>query len=153
VGLLLDGLRCVGVAGLVENCLDDSAGDLAQLSPLPFAGQWPENDLERGDLSIGQRSAAEEPEVICHLREKLAEKAELLVEEDWVAWAREFSVKTLRDLARTARHVVDPDGFLKDENENFEQRHLYISQMGPMFVIDACSTQSAERRSRRRSTP
>ncbi len=81
---------------------------------------------------IGYQSAA----VICHLREKLAEKGEQLVEEDWVAWARQYSVHALRDLARYARHVIDPDGFLKDENENFEQRHLHISQMGPMFVID-----------------
>jgi hypothetical protein len=81
---------------------------------------------------IGYQSAA----VICHLREKLAEKGERLVEEDWVGWARQYSVHTLRDLARYARHVVDPDGFLKDENENFEQRRLHISQTGPMFVID-----------------
>jgi hypothetical protein len=81
---------------------------------------------------IGYQSVA----VICHLREKLAEKGEQLVEQDWVGWARQYSVHTLRDLARYARHVVDPDGFLKDENENFEQRHLHISQSGPMFVID-----------------
>jgi hypothetical protein len=82
---------------------------------------------------IGYQSAA----VICHLREKLAEKAEQLVEEDWVGWARQYSVHTLRDLARYARHVVDPDGFLKDENENFEQRRLHISQTGAMYVLDA----------------
>jgi len=81
---------------------------------------------------IGYQSVA----VICHLREKLAEKGELLVEQDWIGWARQYSVHTLRDLARYARHVVDPDGFLKDENENFEQRHLHISQTGPMFVIE-----------------
>jgi hypothetical protein len=81
---------------------------------------------------IGYQSAA----VICHLREKLAEKGEQLVEEDWVGWARQHSVHTLRDLARYARHVVDPDGFLKDENENFERRHLHISQSGAMYVID-----------------
>jgi hypothetical protein len=81
---------------------------------------------------IGYQSVA----VICHLREKLAEKGEQLVEQDWVGWARQYSVHTLRDLARYARHVVDPDGFLKDENENFEQRHLHISQSGPMYVID-----------------
>jgi hypothetical protein len=81
---------------------------------------------------IGYQSVA----VICHLREKLAEKGEQLVEQDWVGWARQYSVHTLRDLARYARHVVDPDGFLKDENENFEQRHLHISQAGHMFIIE-----------------
>jgi hypothetical protein len=42
----------------------------------------------------------------------------------------------LNDLASVTRHVVDPDGFLKDVNENFERRHLHISQMGSMFAID-----------------
>ena len=32
--------------------------------------------------------------------------------------------------------MVDPDGFLKDVNENFERRSLHISQMGSMFAID-----------------
>jgi len=81
---------------------------------------------------VGYQSAA----VICHLREKLAEKGEHLIEEDWVGYARQYSVHTMRDLARFARHVVDPDGFLKDENENYEQRHFHVSQMGPMFYIE-----------------
>src|SRR5690349_17553542 len=75
---------------------------------------------------IGYQSAA----VICHLREKLAEKGDQLNEEDWLGYARRFSVHEMRILSRYARHAADPDGFLKDENENFEQRHLYISQMG-----------------------
>jgi uncharacterized protein DUF222 len=78
---------------------------------------------------VGYQSAA----VICHLREKLAEKGEHLIEEDWVGYARQYSVHTMRDLARFAWHVADPDGFLKDENENYEQRHFHVSQMGPMF--------------------
>src|ERR1700737_524083 len=97
-----------------------------QIASLPKVAQ------ALGTGQIGYQSVA----VICHLREKLAEKAEQLVEEDWVGWARQYSVHTLRDLARYARHVVDPDGFLKDENENFEQRHLHISQTGPMYIIE-----------------
>src|SRR5260370_34528230 len=81
---------------------------------------------------IGYQPAA----IICHLREQLAEKGEHLIEEDWVGWARQYSVHRLRELARFERHVVDPDGSLKDENENFELRHLHVSQWGPMFIID-----------------
>jgi hypothetical protein len=97
-----------------------------QIESLPQVAQA----LNAGE--IGYQSVA----VICHLGEKLAEKGEQLVEQDWVGWARQYSVHTLRDLARYARHVVDPDGFLKDENENFEQRHLHISQAGHMFIIE-----------------
>jgi hypothetical protein len=74
--------------------------------------------------------------VICHLNEQLAEKGDRVVEEDWVDYARKFSVKELRDLAAITRHVVDPDGFLKNANEDFEERRLHISQTGSMFVIN-----------------
>jgi len=74
--------------------------------------------------------------VICHLHEQLAEKGEKLVEEDWVEYARKFSVKEMHYLAAHARHVVDPDGFVRDANEDFEGRGLHISQTGSMFVID-----------------
>jgi hypothetical protein len=74
--------------------------------------------------------------VICHLNEQLAEKGEKVVEEDWVEYARKFSVKEMRYLAAHARHVVDPDGFVKDANEDFEERGLHISQSGSMFIID-----------------
>jgi hypothetical protein len=74
--------------------------------------------------------------VICHLNEQLAEKGDKVVEEDWVDYARKFSVKELRDLAAITRHVVDPDGFLKDANDDFEERRLHISQTGAMFVIN-----------------
>jgi hypothetical protein len=63
-----------------------------QIASLPKVAQ------ALGAGQIGYQSAA----VICHLREKLAEKAEQLVEEDWVGWARQYSVHTLRDLARYA---------------------------------------------------
>ena len=74
--------------------------------------------------------------MICHLNEQLAEKGDKVVEEDWVDYARKFSVKELRDLAAITRHVVDPDGFVKDANQEFEGRGLHISQTGSMFIID-----------------
>src|SRR5437899_8063314 len=74
--------------------------------------------------------------VVCHLREKLGDKGVELDQEMWQDFARQYSIKDLNDLASVTRHVVDPDGFLKDVNENFERRHLHISQMGSMFAID-----------------
>ena len=74
--------------------------------------------------------------VICHLNEQLAEKGDKVVEEDWVDYARKFSVKELGDLAAITRHVVDPDGFVRDANEDFEGRGLHISQTRSMFVIN-----------------
>jgi hypothetical protein len=74
--------------------------------------------------------------VICHLNEQLAEKGDRVVEEDWVGYAQIFDVRKLRDLAAITRHVVDPDGFVKDANEDFEERRLHISQSGSLFIID-----------------
>jgi hypothetical protein len=74
--------------------------------------------------------------VICHLNEQLAEKGDRVVEEDWVGYARTFDVRKLRDLAAITRHMVDPDGFERDANEDFEGRGLHISQTGSMFIID-----------------
>jgi len=123
-------ISAVGWISEICSMSRNSAGDRLcvgeQIESLPKVAEA----LKAGE--IGYQSAA----VIWHLREQLGEKADEMNEEDWVDNARRFSVKGMRDLARFTRHVVDPDGFLKDENENFEQRRLYISQMGPMFVID-----------------
>src|SRR4030081_1408985 len=128
---LLSGMSPVGwvaeTCAMSRNSASDRLCVGEQIASLPKVAQ------ALGTGRIGYQSVA----VICHLREKLAEKAEQLVEEDWVGWARQYSVHALRDLARYARHVVDPDGFLKDENENFEQRRLHISRMGAMYVLDA----------------
>jgi uncharacterized protein DUF222 len=98
----------------------------AQIESLPKVAEA----LKAGE--IGYQPVA----VICHLNEQLAEKGDKVVEEDWVEYARKFSVKEMRYLAVHARHVVDPDGFLKDQNEDFEERSLHISQSGSMYIID-----------------
>ena len=98
----------------------------AQIAALPKVAQA----LQAGE--IGYQAVA----VICHLNEQLAEKGERVVEEDWVEYAGKFSVHEMRLLAAHARHVVDPDGFVRDANEDFEERSLHISQTGSLFVID-----------------
>jgi hypothetical protein len=54
--------------------------------------------LSRGE--IGYQSAS----VICHLREKLSEKGDHLDQEQWIGFAREYSVKDLNWLSAHTRY-------------------------------------------------
>jgi hypothetical protein len=74
---------------------------------------------------IGYQSASQ----LARLREKLGDKRELFNEEEMLGFARDFSVRHLRELCDQAWHVVDPDGFFKDAEENYTRRRLHISQM------------------------
>jgi hypothetical protein len=82
---------------------------------------------------IGYQSVS----VLAHLRDKLGEKRDLFNEEEMLGFAREFSVFGLRKLCDVAWHVVDPDGFFKEAEENFTRRRLHISQMADgMYAVD-----------------
>jgi Domain of unknown function (DUF222) len=86
-----------------------------------------------GSGEISYQSASQ----LCHLRDKLAEKARLFDEDEMLSYAREYSVSELRKLCDLARHVVDPDGFFHDAEENFLRRRLHISQMSDgLFAVD-----------------
>ena len=86
-----------------------------------------------GSGEISYQSASQ----LCHLRDKLGERAGLFDEEEMLGYAREYSVAELRKLCRLARHVVDPDGFFKEEEQNFLLRHFHLSQMPDgMFALD-----------------
>ena len=74
---------------------------------------------------IGYQSASQ----LARLRDKLGGKRELFNEEEMLGFAREFSVRHLRELCDQAWHVVDPDGFFKDAEENYTRRRLYISHL------------------------
>jgi hypothetical protein len=85
-----------------------------------------------GSGEISYQSASQ----LCHLRDKLAGKAELFDEDEMLEYAREYSVFHLRKLCNLARHVADP-GFFNDAEESFTHRRLNISQMPDgMFAID-----------------
>jgi len=121
------------VAWLRNNCKmsGTSAADRLcvgkELESLPEVG----HALASGE--IGYQSVA----VMCHLREQLEDKRELFVEEEMLELARRHSVHELRLLCRYARHAADPDGFCRDEEENFERRRLHISPLADgMHVID-----------------
>jgi hypothetical protein len=80
---------------------------------------------------IGYQSAS----VICHLREKLGEKGDHLDQEQWIGFAREYSVKDLNWLAAHTRYALDPDGFERDTEESYEERFLHISEMNGMYHL------------------
>jgi hypothetical protein len=74
---------------------------------------------------IGYQSTSQ----LARLREKLGDKQDLFNEEEMLGFARQFSVRELRELCDRAWHVVDPDGFFNEAEENYTRRRLHISQM------------------------
>jgi hypothetical protein len=98
----------------------------AQLESLPrIAGA-----LRSG--AIGYQATS----VICHLSEQLGEKRDHIDQEAWVGFAQRFSIKELRYLSHEARLQWDPDGFDKDNEEDYEQRYLHLTEMGRMYKLD-----------------
>lgn len=81
---------------------------------------------------IGYQAAS----VICHLGELVSAKTEIDAEE-WIGYARQFSVKDLRRLCEHARYVIDPEGAERDSEEDYEQRYLHLSELGRMYKLDA----------------
>ena len=82
---------------------------------------------------IGYQSTSQ----LARLREKLGDKQDLFNEEEMLGFARQFSVRELRELCDRAWHVVDPDGFFNEAEENYTRRRLHISQMvDGMYRVD-----------------
>jgi len=96
-----------------------------QLESLPVVAEA----LAKGE--IGYQAAS----VICHLRDKLGEKGDSLDQEQWIGFARHHSVKDLNWIADHMRYSLDPDGFERDAEENYEERFLHISQMNGMYHL------------------
>ena len=87
--------------------------------------------LGSGEISYQSASA------LCHLRERLGEKAEVFDEEEMLGCAREYSISELRKLCRVAWHVANPDGFFNEAEADFSRRYLHISQMSDgMYAVD-----------------
>ena len=96
-----------------------------QLESMPMVA----GALSRGE--IGYQAAS----VICHLRDKLGDKVAGLDEEQWVGLARQHSIKDLNWIADHMRYSLDPEGFERDSEENYEERFLHISQMNGMYHL------------------
>jgi hypothetical protein len=96
-----------------------------QLESLPMVAEA----LSRGEISYQAAS------VICHQREKLGEKTDCLDEEQWLGFARKHSIKDLNWIGDHMRYAVDPDGFDRDIEEDYEKRFLHISPMNGMYHL------------------
>jgi hypothetical protein len=129
---LVDGAASA-VSWLAHSC-DMSASSVAdrvcvgeQLESLPRIAEA----LHSGELGYEPAS------VLCHLRDRLEDKKDLFDEEEMLAYAQQFTVKELRALCRVAWHVANPDGFFKEEEADFDDRRLHISQLpNGMHAID-----------------
>ena len=108
-----------------QNSASDRLRVGKQLDSLPDVAEA----LEAGQ--IGYQTAA----VICHLRDQLGERGDELDQEEFIGYARRFSVKSMRQLAAHTRYVMDPDGFDRDTEENYEERFLHISEMKGMYHL------------------
>jgi hypothetical protein len=91
--------HCSAVSWVMDTCTmsQNSASDRLcvgeQLQSMPKVAEA----LSKGQ--IGYQTAS----VICHLRDKLGEKGELLDEDEFVGYAREFSVKGMNRLSDYTR--------------------------------------------------
>jgi len=96
-----------------------------QLESLPMVAEA----LSRGEISYQSAS------VICHQRENLGEKSECLDEEQWLGFARKHTIKDLNWIADHFRYAVDPEGFEREIEENYEERFLHISEMNGKYHL------------------
>ena len=101
-------------------CVGEQLARLPQVAAAVNSGQ------------IGFQAAS----VICHLQERLAEVGGSVEEGEWVARAREWSLKWLSAEAAKTWHAVDPAGFELKVEEAHQRRQLFISECGDMYRID-----------------
>ena len=74
--------------------------------------------------------------LICHLSEFVGAKVEF-DQEQWIGYAREFSIKDMRRLTEHARYVVDPEGASRECEQDYGRRYLCLSELGAMYKLDA----------------
>src|SRR6476660_2351736 len=99
-----------------------------QLESLPKIAEA----LRSGEISY-QKAA-----LLCHLRDQLADKAELFDEDEMLGHARDYSVSQVRHLCYVAWHIANPDGFFNEAEADFTLRRLDINQLGDgMLCVDA----------------
>lgn len=102
-------------------CVGEQLHNLPKIAEALIAGQ------------VGYQATA----VICHLSEQVGEKRVLIDEDDWIGFARRFSIKDLRYLTREARVRWDSEGFERESEENFDVRSLDISEtFHGMYRVD-----------------
>ena len=90
-----------------------------------------------GALSVGQ-IGYQATAVICHLSEQVGEQGRQYIDEDdWIGFARRFSIRDLRYLTYEARQRWDTEGFERKVEEDYELRSFDVSEtMGGMYRVD-----------------
>ena len=102
-------------------CVGEELGHLPRIAQALSSGE------------IGFQAAS----VICHLSEQIGEKRAYIEEEDWIGFARRFSIKDLRYLTHEARIRWDCEGFERDLEANYELRSLDLSEtISGMYRLD-----------------
>src|SRR5260370_9061550 len=66
--------------------------------------------------------------LIGHTAAELGDKMEAEAEDILVTAARELDPKRLKNACLQLRHCLEPDGVLRDANEQHDRRYLYLSQ-------------------------
>ena len=121
-GWVRDACRVSGSSAADRLCVGEHLEQMSRVAEAVRAGE------------IGYQSAS----VLCHFRDRLREDLCPNIDEEWwVGQAREMSIKNLRWLEEHTRFVVDPEGAARDLEEDYEQRYLYLSELGSMYRLDA----------------
>ena len=84
----------------------------------------PQTTKAFADGDISYRHVA----LIAHTAEELGEKMEAEAEEILVTAAKELDPKRLKMACLQLRHCLEPDGVLRDANEQHDRRYLHLSQ-------------------------
>jgi uncharacterized protein DUF222 len=103
---------------LTPEAASDQVEVARQLDSLPQTAEA----FAEGDISY--RHVA----LIAHTAEELGDKMEAEAEEILVTAARELDPKRLKMACLQLRHCLEPDGVLRDANEQHDHRYLYLSQ-------------------------
>src|SRR5260370_25708027 len=99
----------------------------AELDEVEVAGELdslPQTTKAFADGAISYRHVA----LIAHTAAELGDKMEAEAEEILVTAARELDPKRLKMACLHLRHCLEPDGVLRDANEEHDRRYLYLSQ-------------------------
>ncbi len=103
---------------LTPEAASDQVEVARQLDSLPQTAEA----FAEGDISY--RHVA----LIAHTAKELGDKMEAEAEEILVTAARELDPKRLKMACLQLRHCLEPDGVLRDANEQHDRRYLYLSQ-------------------------
>jgi hypothetical protein len=125
--------HCSAVSWVMNTCSMSVSSASDRLCVGKHLDQMPQVAQAVNSGEIGYQAAS----VICHLRDRLGEQRDCLDEEQWIRYAKEHSIKNLNALSDHMRYVLDPDGFDKDTEENYEERFLHISEMRGMYHLTA----------------